>query len=106
MASSSTLLHNAAAQGDADLLLQYINEGYNVNERDKDGKTPLHYANKNNKSLCVGILMCKGADLTIKDNEGKTPSEYGKQPEDVNKLIEPKYKLLDIHQAVGRIYRK
>jgi len=103
---SSTLLHQAAAKGDAKLLLQYINEGYNVNERDENGKTPLHHAHENNEGLCAGILMCKGADTNIKDNNEKIPEEYiDNCQDDVDKLIMPKYKLIDIHQAIGRIHR-
>jgi ankyrin repeat protein len=44
-----------------------------MNEKDKDGNTPLHYACIYNRISCVRILLNYNADVNIKNNNGKTP---------------------------------
>lgn len=41
--------------------------------RDDQGQTPLHYAAIHNASDIVELLIDKGMDPNIKDNEGRTP---------------------------------
>ena len=59
-----------------DLIQQILDNGRNVNERDRSGRTPLHYA------VCivhqsapdiVAFLIEKGASVGIKDVLGRTP---------------------------------
>ncbi len=53
-----------------------INRGANVNAKDKDGKTPLHYASRSDHHLgMVKYLISKGADIDVKDNSGRTPED-------------------------------
>lgn len=41
--------------------------------RDEQGQSPLHYAAVHNASAIVELLIDKGMDPNIKDNEGRTP---------------------------------
>ena len=47
-----------------------------VNEKDRDGKTALHYAAVNNVENAAELLISYGADFSIKDIVGKTPLHY------------------------------
>ncbi|WMT84150.1 ankyrin repeat domain-containing protein [Wolbachia endosymbiont of Listronotus oregonensis] len=53
-----------------------VNRGANVNAKDKDGKTPLHYASQSYHRLgMVKYLISKGAGIDVKDNSGGTPED-------------------------------
>ena len=44
-----------------------------VNCRDKDGRTPLHWAVLSGHESLVELLLSRGADINCQDKEGKTP---------------------------------
>ncbi len=50
-----------------------IAAGAGVNEKDKSGRTPLHYTTYYEDVSVVEALLTKGAAINEKDNEGKTP---------------------------------
>jgi ankyrin repeat protein/predicted Ser/Thr protein kinase len=64
------LLHAAAGKGQLKLMDALIKKGLEVNEKDRDGKTPLHEASS---PEAVHLLAINGADLNALDNSGKTP---------------------------------
>jgi len=84
--NGQTPLHVAAAYGSCDVTKVLISNGAVVNERDKTGRTPLHYVVYGNimlhqvkDHLMVGeLLLCAGADVTIKTNAGQTALELAK----------------------------
>ena len=48
-----------------------------INARDTDGLTPLHFAALFNESpAIITTLLDAGADATAKDSDGKTPFDY------------------------------
>lgn len=53
------------------VLLQYSAK---INEQDKYGRSPLHYAVKYNQSKITSILLEKGADPNLNDFENMTPT--------------------------------
>lgn len=53
-----------------------IDNKYDVNVKDKNGLTPLHYAGIFSKEKHWNILVKNGADMTAKDNYGNTPLYY------------------------------
>jgi hypothetical protein len=53
-----------AAQGDQPYGIAYFREkGININERDCDGNTPLHWACMQNAFTAIHYLMAYGSDL-------------------------------------------
>jgi ankyrin repeat protein len=54
----------------------------------KDGKTPLHMAISNNDVEIVKLLIEKGADVNVEDNDGRTPLHYARNVEIAKYLIE------------------
>ena len=49
------------------------NSGCNVNAKDEDKNTPLHYAAENGHILSVRILLDAGAKLSAKNDDNDTP---------------------------------
>lgn len=76
--SGSTAAHAAARMGHANII-EYLAsmEGgkVNFNAVDANGNTPLHHAASFGHSAIVTVLLLAGADKSIKNKEGKLPSE-------------------------------
>ena len=53
-----------------------IEAGGSVNERDKDGRSPLHHACIQNDDHIVELLLMAGADATSADGDGMTPLHF------------------------------
>jgi ankyrin repeat protein len=53
-----------------------IEAGGDVNERDKDGRTPLHHACIENDQTIVDLLLASKADVAPVDNDGWTPLHF------------------------------
>lgn len=72
-------LHDAAARGDLDAIRVLLDHGADVNGRNSfSGGTPLHaaIAPKLRPGLLkptVELLLARGANLEVKDNDGRTP---------------------------------
>lgn len=75
-----TALHVAAESNDLSRLEYLCSLGVDINIRDRNDRTPLHYATFNNVDetyLNVIVLLLKnGADIDARDNVGKTPLFY------------------------------
>jgi len=52
-------------------------EGINIDEPDRWGKTPLHYASQRGASTSAIYLINSGADMEKKDIYGNTPLAIG-----------------------------
>ena len=69
-----TLMDQYGAAEDGDLaLLQELVSAANVDERDADGWTVLHYACKGGHAHVVEWLLGLGADVNARNNYGSTP---------------------------------
>ena len=90
--AKATALGIAAALGHTEVAIALIEGGANVDQRDKDGSTPLHSA----AFLCypkiVQALLDKGADKNARNNSGSTPLEGVELPWEIVKGF---YELLD-----------
>jgi ankyrin repeat protein len=57
----------------ADNAVLLIDAGANVRATDNKGRTPLHFAARNNNTDVAFFLLNAGADVNSRDNSGKTP---------------------------------
>lgn len=69
-------LHFAARFGEYEIVEELLgHKGIKINVQDKQGKTALHYAKEANNEDIIALLLKKGADPNIVDNEGHKPLE-------------------------------
>jgi ankyrin repeat protein/beta-lactamase regulating signal transducer with metallopeptidase domain len=63
---SAKALHEAAANCDIEQVKSLISKGYDVNEPDPNGLTPLHLAAKHGHKIIVELLIAEGTDVDAK----------------------------------------
>ncbi len=68
--------------------VDYLIRGKAINKIDSEGKTALHYAARNNAPELVKLLIEKGADVTIVDNNGKKAIDLAEDKEVLRSLVE------------------
>ncbi|XP_068963196.1 cortactin-binding protein 2 isoform X5 [Petaurus breviceps papuanus] len=74
LAGRSTLLQQAAAQGNVTLLSMLLNEeGLDINYSCEDGSSALYSAAKNGHTDCVRLLLNAEAQVNTADKNGFTP---------------------------------
>jgi len=66
-------LHQAAAAGDLERVQALLAQGSDVNEKDKNGLTPLHEAVAHRRRGVVQMLLAKDANVDARDASGRTP---------------------------------
>jgi len=84
------LLHEAAAIGDLTRVKLLLQEGTDVNLRERDMATPLHRAVLRGNKEIVAFLLTKGADIEVRDSwPGGTPLYYAaeKGHEEIMKIL-------------------
>lgn len=67
-------IHDAAQDGHCDVVERLVQSGVNVDSRDEDDRTPLHWACENGDVRMVNTLLVLQADLDPEDNVGDTPA--------------------------------
>lgn len=72
--NTAALLH-AEWHCDKDVIKAMIGAGYNINARNSDGNTLLHFAVKNRENQVAIYLLKKGADCNIANEEQVTPMQ-------------------------------
>jgi ankyrin repeat protein len=70
--ATNTLLHIAAAQGNAGTISNLLKHGRNVNERDAAGSTAFLCAANSRQAATMKYLLANGADVNAADNRGDT----------------------------------
>ena len=70
------MLHSASKGGLVRLSELLLEKKLDVNEKDRYGMTPLHYAAQNDQRELVDFLIAKGADINIKNPTGLRPVNF------------------------------
>ncbi|MDD3546478.1 MAG: ankyrin repeat domain-containing protein [Kiritimatiellae bacterium] len=70
---NQTLFLCAAKKGRMATIERKAAEGININARDENGSTALHYAASENHTNVVSFLLSRGADVDSKNNDRMTP---------------------------------
>ena len=69
-----TVLHFAATHGcEPTLLDNLLQQGLNIETRDKNGETPLHRAAASGNATMTELFVARGADLSAVNHRGQTP---------------------------------
>ena len=66
-------LHYASSEGDIQKVENLINNGEDVNLKDKNSWTPLHFAAQSQNASIVLLLIEAGAEIDESDSNGNTP---------------------------------
>ena len=80
----SMSIHDAATNGNIEVVKQHLASGTDVDVKDEEGATPLHYAAT--KEI-TELLIANGADVNAKDKYGRTPLHYAVDREIAELLI-------------------
>ncbi|WP_341812568.1 ankyrin repeat domain-containing protein [Wolbachia endosymbiont (group A) of Conops quadrifasciatus] len=71
-------IHLAAA-GNDQKIVELLLKGVSVDDTNKNGETPLHYATRNGQLEVAEFLIKKGARVHAKSNSGKTPLDIARE---------------------------
>ena len=63
---------NASLLGELDVVRQALDSGIDINVKNKEGNTPLHWASRGGHLHIVRELLSRGADIEAKNDEGNT----------------------------------
>lgn len=66
-------LHYASSEGDFNKVKSLIDNGTNVNLKDKEGWTPLHFAAQSQNTSIVLMLIEASAEIDACNSHGNTP---------------------------------
>lgn len=95
MANGLTAMHLAVQCNNQNMVGLLLSKKGDPNHRNKEGRTPLHWCaavdderlDPNNRYKMATFLVRGGGDITVKDNDGKTPADLAKDTGD-NKVAE------------------
>lgn len=68
-------LHSAVCAEDVAAVTRLLVQGADVDERDADGGTALHWAMRKDSAEIARLLLAQGADARATDNAGNTPAD-------------------------------
>ena len=69
-------IHEAARDGNLEILKKHLINGAHINAKDKEGMTPLHKAVARGNKEIVKYLIDNGANLNIKDQRKGSPLHW------------------------------
>jgi uncharacterized protein len=97
-------IHEYAIRNNVEDLRRAINEGVDVNSKDKMGSTPLQLAIAWKSVDTAAVLLEHGADVMVQDEDGKTLLHYAVEfnlPQVAEALLQKNPKILSISDKYG-----
>lgn len=85
--SASFPLHEAVILGDCDAVVQLLDDGADIRQRDAEGDTVLHRAAYQGRRDLVSILLGARADVDVPDRKGKTALRRAYDSKDVTDVL-------------------
>jgi ankyrin repeat protein len=73
---STPLMAASTFPGSSEVLTILINEGAEINARDNDGKSALHFAASTGCKTNIEVLLNSKLDINIADTTGRTPLDH------------------------------
>ena len=59
-----------------------------INNKDDDGRTPLHFAASNNHHRLIETIVKMGGDVNMKDNDNQLPDEQDRCDDETKRIIQ------------------
>lgn len=96
-------IHVSAREGAIDDVKKHLAAGVEVNIRDSEERTPLHWAVDRGHLSAVEVLVNSNADVNAQDNEGQTALHYAVlcEREDIAELLVKHHADLQIKDGDG-----
>lgn len=77
-AEKLTAVHLAAENGHWEVLQKLVTFGCTIDDLDKNGESPLHFASRSGHLKCVEILLRNKANFALVSKSKKTPEELAR----------------------------
>ena len=97
-----TPLMLATEKGHIDMLLNLIDHGAEVDEKDQRKRTALHYASERGDLKVVEALLSKGAEIDVEDGDHCTPLTLAAERRHNDILLYLIYHSADVNKKDGR----
>ena len=100
-------IHVSAREGAIDDVKKHLSAGVQINIRDSEERTPLHWAVDRGHLDAVEVLVNSNADVNAQDNEGQTALHYAVlcEREDIAELLVKHHADLQIKDGDGNTAR-
>ena len=90
MKKANEMLWEGVEEDDFDKVRIALNFRADVNAKNADGYTPLHWVAEYNRLEIAKLLISSGAEVNAKSDDGRTPYDFSNKRTKVSKLLKSK----------------
>ena len=80
-------IHQDVIEGNVALVRRELSKGVDVNQKNDEGRTPLHLAAGIANKKIADLLIEKGANINSRDKRGFTPLDYAVDGEEISEAF-------------------
>ena len=80
-------IHQDVIEGNVALVRRELSKGVDVNQKNDEGRTPLHLAAGISNKKIAELLIENGANINSKDKRGLTPLDYAVEGEEMSEAF-------------------